>query len=178
MSNGRASVRDGGQIADVDELSRRYRAVLLRYFMRRGIAPLDAQDLTQEVFVRLSRRDVLDRVASVEGFLFTIAANVAIDFVRRSKVRSDCPTSGVYDSVNVSEEFSPDRLLEGRQELGRIVAALNEMPERMRNIFILARLENLPRSEIAQRLGVSKSLVEQQIAQAAACLAERRRRWS
>jgi len=178
MSSGRVSVRDGGQIADVDDLSRRYRAVLLRYFMRRGIALPDAQDLTQDVFVRLSKRDGLDRIASVEGFLFTIAANVAIDFARRNKVRSDCPTSGAYDSVSASEEFSPDRLLEGRQELGRIVAALNEMPERMRNIFILARLENLPRGEIAQRLGVSKSLVEQQIAQATACLAERRRRLS
>ena len=178
MSKGRVSVRDGGHIADVDELSRRYRAVLLRYFMRRGIAPLDAQDLTQEVFVRLSKRDVLDRVASVEGFLFTIAANVAIDFVRRQKVRNDCPATGLHDSVHVTEDFSPERLLEGRQELSRIVAALNEMPARMRNIFILARLENLPRGEIAQRLGVSKSLVEQQIAAATACLAERRRRWS
>jgi DNA-directed RNA polymerase specialized sigma24 family protein len=46
----------------------------------------------------------------------------------------------------------------------------------MRNIFILARLENLPRAEIAQRLGISKSLVEQQITLATACLADRRRR--
>jgi DNA-directed RNA polymerase specialized sigma24 family protein len=46
----------------------------------------------------------------------------------------------------------------------------------MRTIFILARLENMPRAVIAARLGVSKRTVEQSITQATACLAERRRR--
>ena len=159
-------------------LSRRYHSVLLRYFARRGIAPLDAQDLTQEVFARLSKRGALTGVTSIEGYLFAIAANVTIDHVRRSKIRTETPATAFYDAVQITDDFSPERVLEGRQELTRIVAVLNEMPERMRTIFILARLENLPRSEIAQRLGISKSLVEQQITIATACLAERRRRWS
>jgi DNA-directed RNA polymerase specialized sigma24 family protein len=46
----------------------------------------------------------------------------------------------------------------------------------MRTIFILARLEDMPRAEIAMRLGVSKSTVEQAITRATACLADRRRR--
>jgi DNA-directed RNA polymerase specialized sigma24 family protein len=46
----------------------------------------------------------------------------------------------------------------------------------MRNIFILARLEHMPRAEIAARLGISKRLVEQQITLATACLADRRRK--
>ena len=178
MSDGQALIREDPHGVCVDKLSRRYHAVLPRYFARRGIGPSDAQDLAQEVFVRLSKRNALDGVASVESYLFAIAANVAIDFVRRSKVRSSHPSSGVYDSVQPIDGFPADRLLEGRQELSRIVTALNEMPERMRNIFILARLENLPRGEIAQRLGISKSLVEQQITLATACLAERRRRLS
>jgi RNA polymerase sigma-70 factor (ECF subfamily) len=70
----------------------------------------------------------------------------------------------------------PDRLAEGRQELQLIVEALNELPERMRHIFILARLENMRRADIAARFGISKRLVEQQIALATACLAERRKR--
>lgn len=159
----------------VAALSRRYHAVLLRYFARRGFPPHDAQDLAQEVFTRLSPSEVLDSVESVEGFLFATAANVAVDHGRRRKVRTDTARA-FEDAAEPQDEFAPDRLLEGREELAAIVAALNEMPERMRNIFILFRLENLPRAEIAERLGISKSLIDQQVALATACLADRRRR--
>jgi RNA polymerase sigma-70 factor (ECF subfamily) len=176
MSDARNSARDTEHGVTVEQLSRRYHAVLLRYFARRGVAPQDAPDLVQEVFARLSKRPMLDQVQSVDGYLFATAANIALDFFRHRKVRTDNPAEGFYEALQLSGDFSPERLLEGRQELRGIVAALNEMPERMRNIFILARLENLPRAEIAQRLGISKSLVEQQITLATACLSERRRR--
>lgn len=171
-----ATSKDIGSGVTVEDLSRRYHAVLLRYFARRGIATQDAHDLVQDVFARLSRAHALDNVASAEGYLFAIAANIALDFFRHRKVRSAHPAAGFVDRIQRTEEFSPERLLEGRQELACVVAALNEMPERMRNIFILARLENLPRAEIAERLGVSKRLVEQQITLATACLSERRSR--
>ncbi|RYE02222.1 MAG: sigma-70 family RNA polymerase sigma factor [Sphingomonadales bacterium] len=177
MGEGSTSARDSGNGVTVEELSRRYHAVLLRYFARRGIGVQDAQDLAQDVFARLSRSHALDNVASAEGYLFATAANIALDFFRSRKVRNDHPAEGFVERIQVMGDFSPARLLEGRQELACIVTALNEMPERMRNIFILARLENLPRGEIAQRLGISKSLVEQQIALATACLSERRRRF-
>ena len=175
MGVGTTSARDIGNGVTVEALSRRYHAVLLRYFVRRGIAAQEAQDLVQEVFVRMAKGS-LDNVTSADGYLFAVAANVAFDSLRRRKVRNDHPVSGFVEAVQCTEEFQPDRVLEGKQELACIMGALNEMPERMRNIFILARLENLPRAEIAQRLGVSKSTVEQQITLATACLAERRRR--
>lgn len=163
-------------MASVDELSRKYHAVLVRYFLRRGIAQADSEDLAQEVFYRLARQDSLDDVGSLESYLFATAANVARDLFRRSKVRSDNPAEAFVESIQLTEQFSPERQLAGRQELDFILAALNEMPERMRTIFILARLENMPRAEIAARLGVSKSTVEQSITKATACLADRRRR--
>ena len=178
MGDGQTSANGARNNVVVEELSRRYNVALLRYFTRRGIAQHDAQDLVQDVFARLSRQDAFGNVDSVDGYLFATAANIAFDFFRRNKVRRDNPAIGFIESVQRTEDFSPERLLEGRQELDCVVAALNEMPERMRNIFILARLENLPRAEIAQRLGISKSLVEQQITLATACLADRRRRIS
>jgi RNA polymerase sigma-70 factor (ECF subfamily) len=176
MGDGKTSADGAHAGVGVAELSRRYNVALLRYFVRRGIGTQDAQDLVQDVFVRLSRQDAFDNVGSVDGYLFATAANIAFDFFRRNKVRGNNPATGFVESIQRTQDFSPERLLEGRQELACIVAALNEMPERMRNIFILARLENLPRAEIAQRLGISKSLVEQQITLATACLADRRRR--
>jgi RNA polymerase sigma factor (sigma-70 family) len=176
MGDRRTSAKDAVTSLTLEELSRRYHAVLLRYFARRGVGPQDAQDLVQEVFAKLSKHQALENVASGDAYLFTTAANVAYDFFRWRKVRADNPAEGYYEIVQPSDDFTPERLLGSRQELTCIVAALNEMPERMRNIFILARLENLPRSEIARRLGISKSLVEQQLTLATACLSERRRR--
>lgn len=163
-------------ISSVDRLTRQYHAVLVRYFGRRGIDPGDAQDLAQEVFERLCRPEVLARIDRIDGYLFGVAANLATEHFRRRRVRLAHPAADFVESLQRSEDFAPDRLLEGREELALIVAALNELPERMRHIFILARLENLPRAEIAVRLGISKSLVEQQITLATACLADRRRR--
>lgn len=176
MSDARAPAPKVADRASVDRLTRQYHAVLIRYFARRGIDPAEAQDLAQEVFERLSRPEVLARIDRIDGYLFATAANLATEHFRRRQVRIAHPASDFTDNIQRSEDFAPDRLLEGRQELELIVGALNELPERMRHIFILARLENMPRAEIAVRLGISKRLVEQQITLATACLADRRRR--
>lgn len=160
----------------VDRLSRQYHAVLVRYFGRRGIELGDAQDLAQEVFERLSRPETLSRIDQIDGYLFGTAANLAAEYFRRRQTRLAHPAADFAEEMQRGEEFAPDRVLEGRQELDLIFAALNEMPERMRRIFILARVENMARAEIATRLGVSKRLVEQQITLATACLADRRSR--
>lgn len=160
----------------VEELSRKYHSVLIRYFQRRGIQTADAQDLAQEVFYRLLRHNCLEDVESIESYLFATAANAARDAFRRTRLRIDSPVTPFVHGFQITEDFSPERQLADREELECILAALNEMPERMRTIFILARLENMPRSQIASRLGVSKSTVEQSITHATACLADRRRR--
>jgi len=176
MSDEAVPVQPTAERVSVDALSRRYRSALLRYFRRRGIDVDDSPDLIQEVFERLSRPDVLARIERIDGYLFVTAANVATEYFRKRQVRLAYPISDHAHSIHRSEEFGPDRIAEGRQELEFIVAALNELPERMRNIFVLARLENMPRAEIAARLGISKRLVEQQITLATACLVDRRKR--
>lgn len=178
MANGQSQTQGRTHGEAVEDLSRRYSAALQRYFGRRGIGPDDAADLAQEVFAKLSDRNALDGVDNVDGYLFAIAGNIARDHYRRRKVRLDYASAAQLEEGFGHDNFTPERLYEGQQELDAVVAALNEMPERMRNIFILARLENLPRAEIAARLGVSKRTVELQITQATACLADRRRRFT
>lgn len=176
MSDEKMSVKPAADALSVEVLTRQYHSVLIRYFRRRGIDASDTMDLVQEVFERLARPDVLAHVERVEGYLFRTAANLAAEHFRRRRVRLAYPVADHSEAMHRGEEFAADRLAEGRQELELIVAALNELPERMRNIFILARLENMPRAEIAARLRISKRLVEQQITLATACLADCRRR--
>ncbi|MBY8824914.1 RNA polymerase sigma factor [Sphingomonas colocasiae] len=157
-------------------LARRYQGVLLRYFARRGFTVSEAQDLSQEVFVQLTRPEVVERITEPEAYLFTIAGNLCHDHYRRKAIRQAHPPEDFYENFHCSAEFAPDRLIEGREELDLIIKILREMPERMRNVFVLARLENVPRAEIALRLGMSKRTIEQDLALATAFLAARRRR--
>lgn len=158
------------------ELSARYATALARYFFRRGVHETDCDDLVQELFARLCRPDALAGVQRADAYLFEMAANLAYDYHRRSAVRRSNPVSEHYDAVHRAADFSPDRIAEGREELALITRSLAELPERTRNVFVLARLENMPRAEIAARLGIAKRTVEKLITTAAAHIALSRRR--
>ena len=73
--------------------------------------------------------------------------------------------------MHAPADFSLEDVHQGRRDVERLIAALNELPERSRNAFILARMEGLSHSEIARRLGVSVSAIEKHVIKAAAHLA-------
>lgn len=161
----------------VAALSRKFSTVLIRYFMRRGIAHADAQDLAQEAFARLARHEggAIDRG---DAYLFATAANLVTEFNRYHAIRRANPPEGYADIMHRAADFTPERTLAAKQELQLLMTALYEMPERMRHIFALARLENMPRAEIAVRLGIAKRTVEQDLTAATAWLIDVRRRGS
>jgi RNA polymerase sigma factor (sigma-70 family) len=68
------------------------------------------------------------------------------------------------------EEKSPERVLVVEQELSLVAGALNRMPERTRDVFLLIRVEGLKQAEIAEMLGISVSAVEKHFAKALAHL--------
>lgn len=159
--------------AAVEALSRDLRPALLRYFERRGVAAPDAEDAAQEVFARLSRREGVAAIERLDAYLFETAANVATDYHRRGTVRRAAAHEVYDDAVHALEEFSPERIHSGREELAVLLTGLRELPERTRNVFLLARLENMKQAEIARRLGLSVSGVEKHLARAVAKLSER-----
>jgi RNA polymerase sigma factor (sigma-70 family) len=157
----------------IDALSRQYRPVLLRYFARRGVEPADLEDLTQEVFARLSSRRGFADVERRDAYLFETAAHIAIDHQRRAAARHHKFHDAYEDSLHGIGVFSPERLHAGREELELLTIALRELPERARHVFVLARLECIPHTQIAQRLGISVSAVEKNLVKAIAHLSLR-----
>lgn len=168
----KVAAAEAADAARIGELARTHHAALMRYFMRRGIPAADAQDLTQELFTRLSQQGALAQVEHVERYLFGTAANLALGYSRQRRVRACHAPENYLEAVQRTESFTPAEVLESQQELNLIMAALSKMPARMRGIFVLARLENVPRAEIAARLGISKRLVEKEITIATAILTD------
>ncbi len=149
-------------------LSDRYRPGLLRFFERRIRPRADVEDLVQEVFLRLARRSDLDSVEHMQGYLFEVAANVIRDRVRHDQSRAGGRHDEYREERHGLEDFSPERVLMGRQSVGRVTRALYELPERARMAFVLHRFEGMRHPEIARRLGVSVSSVEKYVMQALA----------
>lgn len=155
---------------DLRELFERYRPALTAYFKRRVRNPTDADDLVQDVFVRLSRLDPSIEIRNAEAFIFHAAVNLLRDRARRAKAHRDVGELASLEIDPVDEEPGAERVLEAKAELGRVMAALNALSEKTRNIFILRRLEQVKVEDIAMFYGISVSAVEHHITKAQAHL--------
>lgn len=153
----------------ISQIHREYRPALMAFFLRRVRNPADAEDLTQEVFIRMaSQTDTSMR--STEAYVFQTAANLLRDRSRRQKVREDYLAGmRVVEGMGV-ETLDPYRVAAGREALARLNAGIGELPERTRQIFLLFRYENLDQRTIAESFGISVSAVEKHIYRAMACL--------
>jgi len=156
----------------LDDLCRRFRPALVAYFLRRIHNPAEAEDLAHDVFLRVAGIP-LEQLRSADAYIFQVAANLLKDRARRSKVRADYAATEV--AVDEAEGFAkssldPERIEAARRSLTALVARLRELPERTREIFILYRIENVSRTDIAKAYGLSMSTVEKEVARATAYL--------
>jgi RNA polymerase sigma factor (sigma-70 family) len=155
----------------MDDRMVRLRKPLYRYFLRRTNIKEDAEDLTQEVFVRLSRQGDLQAVGNVAAFVFSIAANLLTDFYRQAPRKSaERPING-QDLEIADDKPEPSRVIENRQHLEVLLSAIKSLPPRRRAVFVMHRFEGMSHSAIAAALGISISGVEKHIAAAVVHLA-------
>ena len=154
-------------------LSRRWRPALMAFFVRRTRDRSEAEDLTQEVFLRLLSHDASATVS--DGYIFRTAQNLLVDRARKGIVRDRYREALKYDPDDGQDVLDPGRVAEGRQELSLILAGLNELPERTRTIFLLFKVENLSQLAIAQTFDISESAVKQQVAKALAHLIKKQK---
>lgn len=165
-------IRDQHLGDDLEAKVESLRTPLMRFFLRRVRDRAEAEDLTQEVFARLLGTAKRDRVEDPQAFVFQIALNLLTDRSRRTQRRSKAQLA-LVDPHRVSEltmEFvedrTPERVLEGRDDVERVVKALSELSERTRDIYLLFRLENMKQAKIAELFGISRSTVEKEVMRA------------
>jgi RNA polymerase sigma-70 factor (ECF subfamily) len=157
---------------DLEALGTAYRPALVAFFVRRVHSTVEAEDLTQEVFMRLADAD-LDTIERPEAYLFTVAANLIRDRSRRQRVQTNIKNEYAQQPGLGVEFLDPHRVAEGHDMLRELYAALAELPERTRRIFILYRIENVEKKTIAAGLGISENAIEKHIRRAMGFLIER-----
>ncbi len=146
----------------LEDLARRYYAPLLSFFRKRTHNPAEVQDLVQQVFLRLAQYRDIERIQNPDGYIFQTASNTLKDHYRYQATRENLAGLGVAEHT----DFSPERILQGRENLARLADALRQLPERTRDILMLRCFEGLRHAEIAQLHCVSVRAVEKHMAKA------------
>jgi RNA polymerase sigma-70 factor (ECF subfamily) len=160
-------------------LDTRFRAPLMSFFLRRVKNRTEAEDLTQDVFLRLISATEPARIKCAEAFVFRVAANLLIDrsrFQTRRSQRGFVPVNGDWVTQltrGLVENREPERVLSGRESLTEVMHLLDDLGERTRDIFVLFRLENVKQRDIAVLYGISQSTVEKHVMKAVLHLATR-----
>ena len=157
----------------LEDLSVRFRPALIGYFRRRIKDSAEAEDLAQEVFLRMLRRGNVAALQDVRAYLFETASSVLVDRGRRGAVRRRSKHDSFDPQAHAGETFPSERVFIARESLNRASVALLELPERTRTIFVLRRLEGMRYADVARRLGISVSAVEKHMVRAVAHLTER-----
>jgi RNA polymerase sigma factor (sigma-70 family) len=124
----------------------------------------DAEDLAASAFTELAGLDDVSHIRQPRALLTTIARRLTYEFWRRRDLERDY----LAELALAPELFdaSPEAVFEAVEELLRLDAALARISAKAREAFILSQFEELGYAEIAQRLGVSVSMVRKYIAQA------------
>lgn len=157
------SLRQGQQEA-LRQLFERYYEDLVRRLYRLIPDQSTAEDLVQEVFVRLwEKRAELDIRQSLGAYLHRMAVNRALSYLRKQKTRresypKEAPKVGI--SAQAEQDLAAEEL---RQKIRR---ALQDLPARCREVFVLSRYEQLTYRQIAERLDISVKTVENQLSKA------------
>src|SRR5579872_5630607 len=141
------------------------RACLYRYTRNSA----DVEELLQETYARLlvAGASTEPEVRSVRAFSLTIARNVAFDWLRHKQV---VPIELVADmeALDVLDERDQiDAIVNSHQELMMLVKAVQQLPERCRQVFTLRKVYGYSQKEIAARMKISENTVEQQLIKAA-----------
>ena len=156
----------------LEEVAKRYYAPLLSFFRKRTRNPAEVEDLVQQVFLKLARHPDIADIENPDAYIFQTASNTLKDHLRRDLVRGEFDALAEMAQEELSSEFSPERVLMGRENVSRLVAALRALPERTRDVFVLRCFEGLKHAEIAQLMGVSVRAVEKHAARALAHVSE------
>ena len=132
----------------------------LRNFIRRRVAdPRDAEDILQDVFYELvAAYRLMQPVEQVGAWLFRVARNRIIDLFRKRQREASAPDSGEmlrWEDLLPSPDAGPDALFARGVLMDELDAALDELPEEQREVFIAHEIEGRSFKELAAETGLS-----------------------
>ena len=150
----------------VAEAFRELYTPILHFLRKRTDNASDAADMTQDVFTQWLGYQDRAKVEQPRAFLFQMARNLLRDHWRRQQVRhsvNSVPIDSESESLS-DERDDPMAAAHRLQRLEQLKTVLAQLSPRRREALMLHRFEGLSQAQIAERMGISVSMVEKHIA--------------
>lgn len=142
----------------ITEYYEEYRQSVFFYICRRIENRSDAEDLTQDAFLRLLEYRMMIRRDTLKYFLFTIVRNLLNDYLRRYYKRQEIDRY-LYDTLPVTTVEPESRMV--ADELRRLESRrVSALPEQRRKVYIMSRFQDKSAEDIAEELKLSRRTVE------------------
>jgi len=152
--------REGAAARAREEVARLFeeaRESVYRYLLTLGLYPPQAQEATQEVFLRLyATLRKGEKVRNPRAWIFRVAHNLGLNL--RARQDSELPFETEWDTRYASQTAGPEEEAAERQRMARFHDAVQSLSEQQRRCLLL-RLEGLRYPEIGSALGISPSAV-------------------
>lgn len=147
-----------------------YHDQLLRFLARSLGQQADAQDLAQEVFLRILRVDDPDLIQHPRAYLYRVAVNVIQEWRLRDQ---RFPIQHDQDLDEIPSGTEPMAAMEAGEQAQRVNAAVADLPAVYRAVLMLRVNQGLTHNEVATRLGISPRMVKRYLIKAYARMRER-----
>lgn len=137
------------------------KGVLIRRF---GCADI-AADILQDTYQRFLSSGLWQQAENPRALLHRIAANLATDYERRQATRSKYVSSAedLPETYEPCLDTTPEHILLARERLDRLAQAVESLPPKCRTVFVLRKVDELSHAEIAERLNISRNMVEKHL---------------
>lgn len=159
------SVKEGDK-SSFDFFFLKYHSLVIRFVYGITRDEEAAKDLAQNIFLKLwLNRDRIDESRSLKSFLFTIAKNETLNYLKAKKLPLQSAASGAVSDFTdyIDNSCHADDLVLRSEIQSRLTESIVNMPEQRRKVFMMHRLDNLTSKDISAELGISKRTVEKHI---------------
>jgi len=147
-------------------------AAIMQFLRRNWRNGSEVSDLLQEIYANVYEAALKQIPESAKPFVFMTARNLLISLVRREQIVSIEAVSDLEALMISAEEPGPDRTVIARDELRRLQEALDLLPRRSREAFMLRHIDGLSRHDIAVRMGVAEHTVKWHLSEGLRVLAD------
>lgn len=149
---------------EIHLLIQQYYNPLLCFVRNRIDSASDAEDIVQETWMRSLGMIGVGAVQNVRAYLYRVARNLIVDHLRLGG--RQIPTDESVLLAVQDERVDIELDLIQKEEIERLDAAIKEMSERARQMFLLARVEGLSYAQIGRKFGISRQTVHEQMTHA------------
>jgi RNA polymerase sigma factor (sigma-70 family) len=152
-------------VAAIAQIIKIYDRELRRVMYKRCGCLETAADIVQETYQRMMAGNLWQQAENPRALMHRIAANLATDYERRHQVRNRYidNVDFISEELQSSDGINPEQIIAGRQRLDTLVEAVNRLPPKCRAVFVLRKFDDLSHAEIAERLGISRNMVEKHL---------------